>query len=55
MAEELTYQQVMQMFAETDRRMREGFEELKEGDKRLQRDTSDCRKNTSGYRKASRN
>ena len=51
MAEELTYQQVMQMFAETDRRMREGyerlqagherlqegFEELKEGDKRLQR------------------
>ena len=37
MAEELTYQQVMQMFAETDRRMREGFEELKEGDKRLQK------------------
>ena len=37
MGEELTYQQVMQMFAETDRRMREGFEELKEGDKRLQK------------------
>ena len=37
MAEELTYQQIMQMFAETDRRMREGFEELKEGDKRLQK------------------
>ena len=37
MVEELTYQQIMQMFAETDRRMREGFDELKEGDKRLQK------------------
>ena len=45
MAEELTYQQVMQMFAETDRRMREGHERLEKGLKELREGYERLQKN----------